>query len=78
MPRVSFYIVNESLELCYLNGQPAYPYFLNVTGCERKIDLLLIEIFKRLFNLHRNGHLESGGLPFFQLKLVFITYSTEA
>jgi len=39
--------------------------FLKVTSCERKTGLLLIDIFERLFNPHKNGHLETGGLSFY-------------
>jgi hypothetical protein len=36
-------------------------FFLNVTTCETKIGLLLIEIFERQFNPHDYGHLITGG-----------------
>jgi hypothetical protein len=35
-----------------------------VTGCERKIGLLLIDIFEMPFIHQENGHLETGGQLF--------------
>ena len=39
--------------------------FLNVTTADMKTGVLLIKTFERLFNTHKNGHLETGGLLLF-------------
>jgi len=35
---------------------------LFVTGSEKKIDILLIDTFRKGFSPYKNGHLEAGGL----------------
>jgi hypothetical protein len=34
---------------------------LSSHGCERKVSLLLIDIYRKFFNTNENGHLETGG-----------------